>query len=60
MNSKNFNAAEYHKFKVRRIVMDLPYKTDEDIINKLESVKNISKYIKNLIRSDLDKEKEDI
>lgn len=60
MNSKNFNAAEYHKYRVRRIVMDLPYKTDEDIINKLESVKNISKYIKDLIRSDIDKEKEDI
>lgn len=60
MNSKNFNAAEYHKYRVRRIVMDLPYKTDQDIINKLESVKNISKYIKNLIRSEIDKEKEDI
>ena len=42
-------AAKYR----RRIVVDCYTTTEQDILNKLDSVSNKARYIKNLIRADI-------
>lgn len=43
---------EAHKKDFRMVQLKLNRKTDEDIIDRLESVGNIQGYIKELIRAD--------
>lgn len=42
----------YEEKNIRRIVVKLNRKTDQDIIDRLDSVDNIQGYIKQLIRND--------
>lgn len=46
----------YEKSFYRRIILVIP-KSDEKVIDKLNSVKSVSGYIKELIREDIKKEK---
>lgn len=46
----------YDRVHTRRINLKLNNTTDADIIRRLESVKNIQGYIKDLIRKDMDSE----
>ena len=48
---KKYDEANRHKFRV--INLKLNRETDADIIEKLESSKNIQGYIKSLIRADI-------
>lgn len=48
----------YDKANCRRINLKLNYRTDADIISKLESVDNIQGYLKQLIRQDMAKQQE--
>lgn len=45
----------YDEKNTRQIVMKLNLKTDADILEKLDSVKNRQGYIKALIRADMEK-----
>ena len=46
----------YEKSFYKRIIVYIP-KSDEKVIDKLNSVKSVSGYIKELIREDIKKEK---
>lgn len=48
---------KYDKDKTRRYVVKVITTTEQDIIQKLESVPNKAGYIKALIRADISKEK---
>ena len=50
--------AKYKSENIKQIALQLNTKTDEDILQKLDSVPNKAGYIKSLIRSDIAKEKE--
>ena len=47
----------YDEKNTRQIVMKLNLKTDDDILEKLDSVENRQGYIKALIRADMEKRK---
>ena len=46
----------YEKSFYKRLIVYIP-KSDEKVINKINSVKSVSGYIKDLIREDIKKEK---
>ena len=46
---------KYQAQSIQRKTVILNLKTDKDIIAKLEQVENVSGYIKNLIRADINK-----
>lgn len=48
-------ALKYQAKSIQRKTVILNRKTDKDVIAKLERVKNVSGYIKNLIRADINK-----
>lgn len=48
---------KYKKEKSTRVVVDL-YPTDQDILDKLQTVSSKQGYIKDLIRADMEKEKD--
>ena len=53
--TKKYEAQEkYKREKVTRVVVDL-YPTDQDIIEKLKTLPSKQKYIKDLIRADINK-----
>ena len=45
---------KYEKENIKRIVLKLNYKTDNDIIEYLTNKHNINGYLKELIRKELD------
>lgn len=47
--------SKYQAKSIQRTVVILNRKTDKDIIAKLEQIKNMSGYIKSLIRADINK-----
>ena len=53
------NQAKYDSVNCKNYHLKLVYKTDKDIIEKLSSVHSMQGYIKQLIRNDIKKEKED-
>lgn len=55
---KTFNPSEYVRKKYRQIVLKLDREKDADIIQKLESVSNITAYARDLIVEDLKHGKE--
>lgn len=46
-------SAKYDSGHTKQIKLKLNYKTDADIIRKLEEIGNVQGYIKSLIRSDI-------
>ena len=55
---KNKQYAEaYEKKAIRRYVLKINKNTDQDIIAVLESTDNVQGYLKDLIRADIAKEK---
>ena len=48
-------ALKYQAKSIQRTVVILNRKTDKDIIAKLEQIENMSRYIKSLIRADINK-----
>ena len=46
---------KYDKENTKKIILKLNLKTDDDILKKLAEVDNKQGYIKNLIRSDINK-----
>lgn len=48
--------AKYKKTKVRQYSIKVYRNTEPDILQKLESVDNVSGYIKDLIRKDIERE----
>lgn len=52
-NAKN----KYRREKVTRIPLDI-YPTEQDILDHLHTIKNRQGYIKELIRADMNKEKD--
>ena len=48
---------KYNKQNTKSLIIRLNNKTDDDIIKKLQLVNNKSKYIKELIRSDMASDK---
>lgn len=48
-------ASKYQAKSIQRKTVILNRKTDKDIIAKLEQIENMSGYIKNLIRADINK-----
>ena len=47
----------YKKKNIKQLKIELNLKTDEDILQKLESVPNKAGYIKSLIRKDIEENK---
>lgn len=56
MTSKYEAQDKYKREKVTRVVVDL-YPTDQDIIEKLKTLPSKQRYIKDLIRADIKKNK---
>lgn len=54
-NAQAKASAKYDKTHTRKIVLKLNLKTDDDILNKLDSLENKQGYIKELIRKDMQK-----
>lgn len=48
---------KYQKANIRRITVKLNRKTDQKLIEKIDSVDNVQGYIKSLIEADIEKEK---
>lgn len=48
---------KYQKANIRRITVKLNRKTDQKLIDKIDSVDNVQGYIKKLIEADIEKEK---
>lgn len=48
--------ARYDETHTKQIKLKLNIKTDADILNKLERIRNVQGYIKSLIRSDIERE----
>lgn len=48
---------KYQKANIRRITVKLNRKTDQKLIDKIDSVDNVQGYIKSLIEADIEKEK---
>lgn len=46
---------KYEKSTIKRVTVKLNNKYDESIINHLESKENVTAYIKQLIRADMEK-----
>lgn len=47
--------SKYEKANIKRVVVKLNIKYDESIINHLNGKENVTAYIKQLIRSDMEK-----
>ncbi len=48
--------ARYDETHTKQIKLKLNIKTDADILNKLDRIRNVQGYIKSLIRSDIERE----
>ncbi len=46
-------SAKYEAANVKKIMLKLNFKTDMDILEKLDEVDNVNGYIKRLIREDI-------
>ena len=56
-NKQSQYSMKYSKKDTQRIYLKLKLKTDADILEKLDSVKNKQGYIKDLIRKDIENSK---
>lgn len=52
-SSERTASAKYHASHIKRLPVNLNDRTDQDIIQHLQSVDNVQGYIKTLIREDI-------
>lgn len=57
MATKNDYIAQYQRENIKRVVVKVNRKTQQDIADHLEAIENVQGYIINLIREDMTKAK---
>lgn len=57
MNRKTEYDLAYAKQNIRRVTIGFNRNTDSDLIDYVESIENMQKYLKDLIRQDMEKRK---
>jgi len=55
--TKYASQAQYIKENIRRFVLNVNRHTEEDLLKHLEAQKNVQKYLRELIRADMEKNK---